>query len=79
MVKDLIEKGVNPNTIIDNEGWTPLLLAVEWNHLNIVEYLVEQAGADLFYEESEWESNALDIAKFEGNNEIAVYLERKMK
>jgi ankyrin repeat protein len=45
-IAQLLEDGANPNCIGSTEGATPLLLAVQEQHMNLITMLVE-AGADI--------------------------------
>jgi ankyrin repeat protein len=45
-IAQLLEDGANPNCIGSTEGATPLLLAVQERHVNLIPLLVE-AGADI--------------------------------
>lgn len=40
MVKNLIKEGVNPDLVEDEEGNTPILTAVCWNHIDVLKELL---------------------------------------
>ena len=46
VVKALIDKGANVN-ITDEEGWTPLMIAIEEGHLTTVQALLSVPGIDI--------------------------------
>jgi ankyrin repeat protein len=44
-VRDLLERGANPNAT-DRDGWTPLHLAAGWGHAGAIRLLLDH-GADI--------------------------------
>ena len=72
LVRLLLEKGASPKTA-DNEGVTPLMLAVERGNLEVVQLLV-QKGADP-KARSKAGKTALDLAKDASNAELVKYLQ----
>ena len=67
MVKVLVELGETPNTV-DADGFTPLMMALHWNHADIAEFLLD-AGAVPTDQGPLWGS-ALTIAVHEGGRTI---------
>ena len=56
-----------------NNGSTPLLVAVEMGHLDIVKALVEQGNA-VRSKKNKWDDSAADVAKGFGLTQIYIYL-----
>ena len=74
-VKTLVEEGFNKDNY-DSEGWTPLWLASFNNHLEVVQYLVEQ-GASLDKDSYATHSTPLCTATHHGHLAIVRYLLEK--
>ena len=73
-VKELIEKGADINTREEN-GYTPVMLALGMGHWDLVEYLVKK-GADLNLKNNNGE-NIIDIAKSSGVSELGINFLKK--
>lgn len=65
-----IEINVN---VQDDKGLTPLMCASANGHLDIVEYLIRERGANLNIKNNEGKT-ALDLAKENGHEEVAKFL-----
>lgn len=69
----LIERGANINERTKNEGMTPLMMAVNRGHVNIVRALVE-IGVDMETQTVGTGDTALHIACEKGESEIVTIL-----
>lgn len=72
IAKLLIEHGADVNAQDDNQGWTPIIQASAYGHLDIVKLLVEK-GANVNDKNKE-NATALDRANEQGRTEIAEFL-----
>lgn len=79
-VKSNIKKGGRPTAVVDSrhvsDKCTPFELACWYGHLDIIKYLVEEAGVDPTYRDSKCVSYA---ARGGNSLEIIKYLESKAK
>eukprot|EP01043_Picozoa_sp_COSAG02_P023681 COSAG02_NODE_1271_length_13526_cov_6.207865_5_plen_228_part_00 len=66
---------VDVNTV-DGDGFSPLLIAVRWNRLEVAKVLLEVLQADITLRTCEGDS-AYNLAEIHGHTEMAVYLKRK--
>jgi ankyrin repeat protein len=73
VVKLLVAAGarVNPQ---ENSGWQPLVAAASGGQLQVVKYLVEEAGADVRWADPDGKT-ALNMAADEGHGDVADYLQ----
>lgn len=67
IVKRLLEYGADPN-LVDANGTSPLLYAVQFNHPECVEHLMKN-GADVYYKDPNG-VDALNMAKQFNNSEL---------
>lgn len=65
-----LKDGTDPNTLIDQEGTTPLVYATAFNHKQIVQSLLD-AGANVNAQSGSGGSTALHAAVFAGRSDIA--------
>ena len=72
-VRYLVESGFDASAT-DRLDWTPLHIAAEGGQLETARYLVEEANADIFAENSEG-NTALRIAEFFEHDDVVAYLE----
>mmetsp|Transcript_35160 Transcript_35160/g.44424 ORF Transcript_35160/g.44424 Transcript_35160/m.44424 type:complete len:309 (+) Transcript_35160:195-1121(+) len=81
MVRCLAKYGVNPD-VVDDIGWTPLMIAALNGQFQVVQVLLEELHADVtFLSTQDWEeyekgSTALVIAEGEGHSAIVELLRR---
>ncbi|NIK75923.1 Zn-dependent protease with chaperone function [Paenibacillus castaneae] len=74
-VQVLLDSGKNPN-VTDEEGWTPLMWAAQFNETEIASALLT-AGADPNLVELTYEETALTVALYNGSTEmVKLLLER---
>ena len=84
-VKNMIETGTDPDTVMDAGGWTPLLCACYVGHLPAVRYLLTEARKRATYNQSlendymgpngdDREMTPLFMAIQGGNREVAKFL-----
>lgn len=76
-VRSLLDAGTDQNADFGApRGWSPLMSAAYYGHLEVVQLLVER-GARLDAVEVDRWGTALDIAQDAGQTEIVAYLKRK--
>lgn len=75
-VVQLLSKGADVDKR-DEDGFTALLIASRWGRLDLVRYLVEQAGADIAAVEKSAGLSAYGLAASQGFEEVADYLASK--
>ena len=63
----------NVNSVIDNYNWTPVYVASEFGHLNVVKSLYNTGKCDLFIK-TKGGDTPLDTARQYGRHEIVEYL-----
>ncbi|KRE35197.1 M48 family metallopeptidase [Paenibacillus sp. Soil522] len=71
-VRSILAAGIDPN-VTDEEGWTALMWAAQYNETEIGRALVE-AGADLNSVEQSNEETALTVALYNGSLDIVALL-----
>lgn len=69
---EVFDKGM-PIEITDKDGNTPLLIAAAKNSVPAIEYLVKM-GADIQVRNTNWKTNALDLACYSGSFEAIRYI-----
>ena len=67
----LLEKGANIE-VEDSNGWTPLIFAAKYGHLDVVKYLLER-GANIEAKDK----NGRSAVTLTQNNDINAYLMSK--
>lgn len=69
---EVFDKGM-PIELADKDGNTPLLIAAMKNNIHAIEYLVKK-GADVLVRNTNWHTNALDLACYSGSFDAVRYL-----
>jgi len=82
MVRTLLEKGVDKNAPLDNNGMTALMIAAMMGNWDLIQLLVEEHGADLDGPLSKSGFRAIDFAgynhfRFPNEHPITEYLKSK--
>ena len=75
-VKQLVKKKDVDVNSVDADGFTPLLIAVRWNRLEVAKFLLEKRRADTTKRTNEGDS-VYNVAELHGHTELATYLQSK--
>jgi len=69
VVRDLLDSGIDPNTVIDDSMLRPIHFAAQENQVQIGELLIS-AGADIYARSYPGEETPLEIATLHKNEEF---------
>lgn len=71
-VASLLRNGANPNQK-NKHGHTPLLVAIKFNHGDVVQMLLENGAEPNFKSNAEFKTSPLGLACSEGHNGLCLY------